>query len=148
MLDLHILGKLESFKGFDQSVALWEAMESVKVVTFIDTYEHALESPVDPRLEKAIRRMLRRECVRVWQLEDSARYKRHVDEEFATMKGGLANALHHYTLLQENYDNLLKDYKDVVENRPLRRGTRAVRHVIRMLRAARKTHSEKNAKNP
>lgn len=142
MLDLHILGKLESFKVFDQSVPLWEAMESVKLVTFFETYEQALQEPIDSQLKLAIRRMIRREFERITRLENAERFRRHVDEEFSTIQEGLANALHHYSLLQENYDNLLNDYREVVENRPLKRGVRAVRHVMRMLRASRVAKSD------
>ena len=137
MLDLCIAGKLESIKSFDLSRPLWEAMDHVKLVTYLETYQKALYEPLDPRIRSGIWRMLRREYERICRLEDAALHRRHVDEEFANMKDGLENALHHYSLLQKNYDNLLKDYKELAENRPLRRGVRAVRHVIRMLRAGR-----------
>ncbi len=45
----------------------------------------------------------------------------------------LANTLHHYTLLQENYDNLLRDSQERAANHPLKKGFRAVRHVMRLL---------------
>lgn len=137
MLDLHITGKLESIKSFDLSRPLWEAMDQVKLVTYLETYQKALYEPLDPRIRSGIWRMMRREYERICRLEDANLYRRHVDEDFANMKEGLENALHHYSLLQENYNNLLKDYKELAENRPLRRGVRAVRHVIRMLRSGR-----------
>ena len=143
MLDLHILGKLESFQIFDLSRPLWEAMDQVKLLTYPETYQSALSEPLDPRLASGIWRMLRRERERIWGLEDAALYRRHVDEEFNNMKEGLENALHHYSLLQENYNNLLKDYQESTENRPLKRGVRAVRHVIRMLRSGRRSRANK-----
>lgn len=134
MLDLHIIGKLESFKAFDQMKPLWEAMDHVQSVPECATYHSALVEPLDPRIAAGIWRMLRREYVRVWRLQEADSKMRYLEKELADMKEGLAKALHHYSLLQENYNNLLKDYKEVVENRPLRRGVRAVRHVMRMLR--------------
>lgn len=108
-------------------------MDSFKIGSFTDYYKHALEGPLDPRLQTAIRRMLRRVCVRVWQLENSERHKRHVDEKFSKIQEALANTLHHYTLLQENYDNLLRDSQERAANHPLKKGFRAVRHVMRLL---------------
>lgn len=142
LLDLHILGKLDSFKVFDQNIQVWEAIDQVKHVTWRETYEEALMMPLDPRIEKAIRRMLRRECERVWQLEDAARYRRHVDEEFATMKEALENALHHYNLLQENYDKLIKDNQELAKARPFRRGMKAISRVMDMLSTQKERHSK------
>lgn len=133
MLDLHLVGKLEHFKVFDHSIPLWEAMEHVSRISNTSNYYKVLESGVEPQLEQAIQRMLRRNYVRVSNLEDAAKNRRHVDEEFPKIKAGLENALHHYSLLQENYDNLANEYKEVSENRPLKRGVRAYRHVMRLL---------------
>lgn len=134
MLDLYRVGRLEHFKVFDHSIPLWEAMENVSRISNTSYYYQALEFGVEPQLEQAIQRMLRRNYVRNWKLEDAAKNKRHIDEEFPKLKEGLENALHHYSLLQENYNNLANDYKETSENRPFRRGVRAVRHVMRLLR--------------
>ncbi len=135
MLDLYLVGKLEQLTIFDQSIPVWEAMEHVSRVANTSYYYDALESGVEPQIEQAIQRMLRRNYVRNWKLEDAANNKRHIDEEYPKLKEGLENALHHYALLQENYNNLASDYKEATENRPLRRGVRAVRHVMRLLRS-------------
>jgi hypothetical protein len=147
MLDLHLVGKLEQFKIFDQSIPIWEAMDLVSRVSITGHYYRVLEEGVEPQLEHAIQRMLRRNYVRNWKLEDEANNKRHIDEEFPKLKEGLENALHHYSLLQENYDNLARDFQEVSDNSPLRRGVRAIRHVMRLLRSSDKVRPSANNNN-
>ncbi|MBX9952506.1 MAG: hypothetical protein K2Y39_25255 [Candidatus Obscuribacterales bacterium] len=142
LLDLHILGKLDAFEVFDKSLPIWESIDCVNQVTWRETYDEALKMPLDPRISAAVRRMLRRERVRVWQLEDAARFRRHVDEEFGTMKEGLENALHHYKLLQANHEKLLRDYRAAAENRPLRKGAKVFRRVMRILGAGDERHAK------
>lgn len=142
LLDLHILGKLDKFEVFDKSIPVWEAIDGVNQVTWRETYEEALKMPLDPRIGSAIRRMMRRERLRVWQLEDAARYRRHVDEEFGTMKEGLENAMHHYKLLQADHEKLLREFQAKAESRPLRKGAKVFRRVMRMLSARDERHTK------
>ena len=135
MLDLHILGKLESFKRFDQSKPLWEAMDQVKAVTNLESYRAALAEPLEPRIANGIWRMLRREYERAQGLEVANQHRRRVDDEFIKMREGLNNALNHYSQLQEEHQRLADDYAAIAGNLPIRNGIKLIRKVARKLRA-------------
>jgi hypothetical protein len=77
---------------------------------------------------------MRREHERVIELEQAERYSRHVNQEFATMKKGLENALHHYALLQEDHQRLAADYAAIAGSLPIRNGLTLARNVARRLR--------------
>ncbi len=135
LLDLHILGKSESFKTFDLSRPLWEAMDQVNAVLNPMTYQSALTLPLDPRVANGIWRMIRREHERVRRLEVADRYRRQVDEELPRLQEGLNNALHHYSLLQEEHQQLAADYAAIAGSLPIRNGLKLVRKVAKKLRA-------------
>ncbi len=135
MLDLHLLGKLESFKNFDQSKSLWDSMDHIQVVHNFATYNAALAEPLDPRLANGIWRMLRREHARLWRLEEADSKRRNLNVELVSMKEGLENALHHYSLLQEEHQRLAADYATIAGNLPIRNGLKLIRKVARKLRA-------------
>ncbi len=134
MLDLHCLGKLETFKAFDQSKPLWEAMDHVQIIHEDTTYTSALLESLDPRVAAGIWRMLRREYMRVWRLDEADSKMRYLEKELADMKEGLENALQHYSLLQEEHQRLAADYAAIAGSLPIRNGLKLVRKVAKKLR--------------
>jgi len=79
--------------------------------------------------------MIRREHERVRRLEVADRYRRQVDEELPRLQEGLNNALHHYSLLQEEHQQLAADYAAIAGSLPIRNGLKLVRKVAKKLRA-------------
>lgn len=63
-------------------------------------------------------------------------------EEFRTMKESLENALHHYKLLQADHEKLLREFQAKAESRPLRKGAKVFRRVMRMLSARDERHTK------
>jgi hypothetical protein len=86
--------------------------------------------------------MFRRGILAQSEIEKQLKMRRYVDDQFPKIEAGLENALHHYRLLQENHEKLLQDYKALSEKRPLRRGAKAVRHLLKMLRDKKERHSK------
>jgi hypothetical protein len=60
MAVLHDWGRLEKFSVFDSSVPIWDRIDALPYVTQSAAYDELLERGVEPRLESAIRRLLKR----------------------------------------------------------------------------------------
>ena len=60
MAVLHDCGQLENFSAFDTTVPIWERIDQVPFVSATLTYDELLEKGVEPKLEQAIRRLIKR----------------------------------------------------------------------------------------
>jgi hypothetical protein len=146
MVELHAAGKLEEFTVFDLSVPIWDLVDRLPAVRRTVYYMDAMELGVDPRLEAALRRLFRRSYVNEWALQRQEQRiqqlqekYRHVSEDYPKLQEGLNNALHHYRLLQDSFDNLSADYHEVVGRLPVKRSIRMLRQFIGLLRSWRRT---------
>ena len=60
MAVLHDCGQLERFSVFDSSVPIWERIDALPYVALTVTYDELLEKGVEPKFERAIRRLIKR----------------------------------------------------------------------------------------
>jgi hypothetical protein len=142
MVELELAGKLKDCKTFDTKVSLIKRVDDLPIVADTRFFEETLNKTLEPKLEEAIIRMFRRGILAQSEIEKQLQMRRYVDDQFPKIEAGLENALHHYRLLQENHEKLLQDYKALSEKRPLRRGAKAVRHLLKMLRDKKERHSK------
>lgn len=146
MLNLHQCGKLAAFTVFDTSVPIWDLIDQIPFVRNTQYYYDALERGVERKVEAALKRLLRRSYVSGWsyqKLEEKIRlleamYKPAYDD-YPKLQEGLNNALHHYQLLQESFNELSADYYDIVGRLPVKGAVRTLRKAMRRLREWRKS---------
>lgn len=60
MAVLHDCGQLENFTVFDSSVPIWDRIDQLPFVAVTVTYDELIEKGVEPKLEQAIRRLIKR----------------------------------------------------------------------------------------
>ncbi len=60
MAVLHDCGQLENFTVFDSSVPIWDRIDQLPFAAATITYDELIEKGVEPRLEKAMRRLIKR----------------------------------------------------------------------------------------
>jgi hypothetical protein len=60
MAVLHDCGQLENFTAFDSTVPIWDRIDQLPFAAATITYDELLEKGVEPKLEKAIRRLIKR----------------------------------------------------------------------------------------
>lgn len=60
MTVLHDCGQLENFTAFDSSVPIWDRIDQLPFAALTVTYDELIETGVEPKLEKAIRRLIKR----------------------------------------------------------------------------------------
>lgn len=60
MAVLHDCGQLENFTAFDSSIPIWDRIDQLPFVAATVTYDELIEKGVEPKLEKAIRRLIKR----------------------------------------------------------------------------------------
>jgi len=134
MLELSLAGNLREFETFDHSIELTQRIDALARVSHPIFFEAALNKGLDAKLEEAIIRLFRRNAQFQSRIEDQLKQRRYVDDQFPKLKEGLENALHHYSLLQEENARLSADYDAVVGNLPIKKGITFVRKVARTLR--------------
>ncbi len=144
MLDLHQCGKLPHFKVFDQSLPVWEAIDGLPQIERAGFWEPAYKNNTDPQVERSLKHLFRRTSLAATAIEDQLKQRRYVDEEFPKLQEGLKNALHHYSLLQEEHQRLAADYAAIAGSLPIRNGLKLVRKVAKKLRA---TGAKKGARH-
>lgn len=60
MAVLHYFGELEKFSVFDHSLSIYDRIDQLPFVSATVTYDELLENGVEPKLESAIRRLIKR----------------------------------------------------------------------------------------
>jgi hypothetical protein len=137
MVELELAGKLKDCKTFDTKVSLIERVDNLPRVREPRFFEEALNKTLEPKLEEAITRLFRRNAICQSKIEDQLKQRRYVDDQFPKIQEGLDNALHHYSLLQEEHSRLSADYDAIVGNLPIKKGITFVRKVAKKLRNSR-----------
>jgi hypothetical protein len=136
MLDLYVTGMLHEFSAFDRSISIQEAIDGVPRIKYVELWEPAFRAVTDSKVESALRRLFRRSILATSMIEAQLKQRRHVDEEFPKLKEGLSNALHHYSLLQQEHERLAEDYAAIAGSLPIRDGLKLVRKVAKKLRSS------------
>jgi len=137
MVELELAGQLKDCKTFDTNVSLIERVDNLQRIKDPRFFEEALNKTLEPRLEEAITRLFRRNAIHQSKIEDQLKQRRYVDDQFPKIQEGLNNALHHYSLLQEEHTRLSADYDAIVGNLPIKKGITFMRKVAKKLRNSR-----------
>ena len=86
MAVLHDCGQLGNFKVFDSSVPIWDKIDQLPFAAVTVTYDELIEKGVEPKLEQAIRRLIKRSHAVALRAEYAVAHNRDLVEANAALE--------------------------------------------------------------